>query len=76
MRVAAPLGAAPRRRITYHKAQYSRECNDGIEYSACMSPPPGSDEHERVIFLLWNALNSLPEIQGHRVDAHIILGKA
>ena len=29
------------------------------------------------IFLrLWNALNSLPEIQGRRIDAHIILGKA
>ncbi len=25
-------------------------------------------------FLLWNALNSLPEIQGRRVDAHFILG--
>ena len=24
---------------------------------------------------LWNALNSLPEIQGRRVDAHLILGK-
>ena len=23
---------------------------------------------------LWNALNSLPEIQGRRVDAHFILG--
>ena len=23
---------------------------------------------------LWNALNSLPEIQGRRIDAHIILG--
>lgn len=25
---------------------------------------------------LWNALNSLPEIQGRRIDAHIILGKS
>ena len=25
---------------------------------------------------LWNALNSLPEIQGRRVDAHLILGKS
>ena len=25
---------------------------------------------------LWNALNCLPEIQGRRVDAHLILGKS
>ena len=25
---------------------------------------------------LWNALNSLPEIQGRRIDAYIILGKS
>ena len=25
---------------------------------------------------LWNALNSLPEIQGRRADAHLILGKS
>ena len=25
---------------------------------------------------LWNALNSLPEIQGRRIDTHIILGKS
>ena len=24
---------------------------------------------------LWNALNSLPEVQGRRVDACVILGK-
>ena len=25
---------------------------------------------------LWNALNSLPEVQGVRVEAHLILGKS
>ena len=25
---------------------------------------------------MWNALNSLPEIQGRRVDACVILGKS
>ena len=25
---------------------------------------------------LWNALNSLPEVQGIRVEAHLILGKS
>ncbi len=29
-----------------------------------------------MFFRLWNALNSLPEIQGRRVDAHLILGKS
>ena len=29
-----------------------------------------------LFFRLWNALNSLPEIQGRRVDAHLILGKS
>lgn len=70
--------AAYRRRVTYHKAQYSLDCNDGIEYSACLHEPTPQevlDMKER-FFLLWNALNSLPEIQGRRVDAHLILGKS
>ena len=29
-----------------------------------------------LFFRLWNALNSLPETQGRRVDAHLILGKS
>lgn len=68
--------AAYRRRVTYHKAQYSLDCNDGIEYSACLHEPTPQevlDMKER-FFHLWNALNSLPEIQGRRVDAHFILG--
>ena len=28
-----------------------------------------------MFYLLWNALNSLPEVQGRRVDAYLILGK-
>ena len=68
--------AAYRRRVTYHKAQYSLDCNDGIEYSACLhelTPQEVLEMKER-FFLLWNALNSLPEIQGRRVDVHVILG--
>ena len=35
------------------------------------------DVYKRQRFIrLWNALNSLPEIQGRRIDAHIILGKS
>ena len=32
-------------------------------------------DRKELFFRLWNALNSLPEIQGRRVDAHLILGK-
>lgn len=31
-------------------------------------------ERMELFYRLWNALNSLPETQGRRVDAHIILG--
>ena len=61
-----------------HKAQYSLDCDDGIEYSACLHEPTPQELLERMeLFIrLWNALNSLPEIQGRRIDAHIILGKS
>ena len=70
--------AAYQRRIVRNKAQYSLDCEDGIEYSACVSEPTPQELLERMeLFIrLWNALNSLPEIQGRRIDAHIILGKS
>ena len=82
--VAAELRAdklyelAHQRRIVRNKAQYSLNCDDGIEYSACLSEPTPQELLERMerFCALWNALNTLPEIQGHRVDACIILGKS
>lgn len=82
--VAAELRAdklyelAHQRRIVRNKAQYSLDCDDGIEYSACLSEPTPQELLERMerFCALWNALNTLPEIQGHRVDACIILGKS
>jgi len=70
--------AAYQRRTTRNKAQYSLDCDDGIEYSACLHEPTPQELLERMeTFLrLWNALNSLPEIQGRRIDTHIILGKS
>ena len=67
---------AYQRRLSRHKAQYSLDCDDGIEYSACLHEPTPQELLERMeLFIrLWNALNSLPEIQGRRVDAHFILG--
>ena len=70
--------AAYRRRIIRNRAQYSLDCNDGIEYSVCQHEPSPQDLVERMELFcaLCNALNSLPETQGRRVDAHIILGKS
>ena len=82
--VAAELRAdklyelAHQRRIVRNKARYSLDCDDGIEYSACLSEPTPQELVERMerFCALWNALNTLPEIQGRRVDACIIEGKS
>ena len=70
--------AAYRRRVTRNKAQYSLDCDDGIEYSACLHEPSPEElvlRSER-FFYLWNALNTLPEMQGRRVEACVILGRS
>lgn len=70
--------AAYRRRVARNKAQYSLDCDDGIEYSACLHEPSPEElvlRQER-FFYLWNALNTLPETQGLRIDACIIEGKS
>ena len=80
--VAEELMASKRReaahaeRVRYNKAYYSLDCDDGIEYSACLHEPSPQElmDRKELFFRLWNALNSLPEIQGRRVDAHFILG--
>ena len=57
---------------------HSKDCDDGIEYSACLHDPSprGLLDRKKIFYRLWNALNSLPEVQGRRVDAHLILGKS
>lgn len=57
---------------------YSLDCEDGIEYSACVSEPTPQELLERMELFchLCAALNSLPETQGRRVDACVILGKS
>ncbi len=82
--VAEELTASRRReaahteRVRYNKAYYSLDCDDGIEYSACLHAPSPQEllDRKELFFRLWNALNSLPEIQGRRVDAYLILGKS
>ena len=69
--------AAHAERVRYNKAYYSLDCDDGIEYSACVHEPSPQEllDRKELFFRLWNALNSLPEVQGRRVDAYLILGK-
>ena len=82
--VAEELMASKRReaahaeRVRYNKAYYSLDCDDGIEYSACLHEPSPQElmDRKELFFRLWNALNSLPEMQGVRVEAHLILGKS
>ena len=78
LRASRLYEAAYQRRVIRNKAQYSLDCDDGIEYSACLSEPTPQALLERMerFCVLWNALNSLPEIQGRRVDACVILGKS
>ena len=61
--------AAYQRRTNRNKAQYSLDCDDGIEYSACLHEPTPQELLDRMeLFVhLWNALNFLPEVQGVRV---------
>ena len=77
LRASVRYEAAYQRRLTRHKAQYSLDCEDGIEYSACLHEPTPQELLGRMeLFIrLWNALNSLPGAQGRRVDACVILGK-
>ena len=70
--------AAYQRKVMRNKAQYSLDCDDGSEYSACHHEPSPQEllERKELFYHLWNALNSLPEVQGVRVEAHLILGKS
>ena len=77
LRASVRYEAAYIERARYNKAYYSLDADDGIEYSACLhelTPDEVLELKER-FFHVWNALNSLPEVQGRRVDAHLILGK-
>lgn len=63
--------------MTRNKAQYSLDCDDGIEYSACVFEPSPEElvlRKERLEVLCY-ALNSLSKKQGRRVEARILDGK-
>lgn len=64
------------RRTKRNKAQYSLDAEDGIEADVIyhdMSPYAVIEMMERHC-QLCHALNSLPETQGLRIEAHYILG--
>jgi len=63
-------------RVRYNKAYYSLDAGDGIENEACYINLSPHEIYERQLMRcrLCCALNSLPEAQGTRIDAHFILG--
>jgi len=64
------------RRMYYNKAQYSLDAGDGIEHEAVYVDLSPHEVYELKLRMcrLCRALNSLPEAQGRRVEAHYILG--
>jgi len=66
-------------RIRRNTAFYSLDASDGIEASALIS---NNDNPERIFTMmdkhcsLCRALNSLPEVQGRRVEARYLLGRS
>ena len=63
-------------RVRRNKAYYSLDTGDGIEREACyinMSPHE-IYEHELLHCHVCQALNSLPELQGRRVEAYYLRG--
>ncbi|WP_133968178.1 RNA polymerase sigma factor [Eubacterium limosum] len=61
-----------------NKAQYSLDAGDGIENHIVELEPSAQEilERKERFCHLCRALNSLPEAQGRRIDAHLILGKS
>ena len=66
-------------RIRRNKSYYSLDVGDGIEKSAIVNSP---NDPETALAIkerccrVCRALNSLPEIQGRRIEAHFIHGKS
>ena len=60
-----------------NKAQYSLDAGDGIENRIVEFEPSAQEilERKEQFIRLCRALNSLPDTQGRRIDAHIILEK-
>lgn len=68
--------AAYRRRTYYHKAFYSLDRDDGIEYDALFLSVTPWEVYERKVTLeqLHAAIATLPDKQAKRLSAHYFLG--
>jgi RNA polymerase sigma-70 factor (ECF subfamily) len=70
---------AHERRVKRNKAQYSLDAEDGIESAAVThsvnSPEAVLEMMERHC-RLCRALNSLPDKQGRRIEAHYLIGQS
>ena len=67
------------RQMYRYNAHYTLDANNGIESSAIIdydNSPERIIENSERFCDLCRALNSLPEVQGRRVEAHYILGKS
>lgn len=64
------------RRAKRNKANYSLDAGDGIEHSICEHEPSPEEwlALAHTYTRLCHALNSLPPVQGRRVDAYYLLG--
>ena len=64
------------RRVKRNKAQYSLDAGDGIESRAIYAELSPYEVYELKLRMcrLCRALNSLPETQGRRIDAHYLCG--
>lgn len=66
------------RRMKRNKSNYSLDAGDGIENSIC-EHEPSPEEWLMLAYTytrLCRALNSLPPVQGRRVEAYYLLGKS
>lgn len=68
--------AAYRRRTYYHKAHYSLDRGDGIEYEALFVSLTPCEVYERKVTMeqLHAAIASLPDKQAKRINAHYFMG--
>ncbi len=70
------LEAAYRQRTYYHKAYYSLDRGDGIEYEALFLSMSPCEIYERKVTMeqLYTAIASLSDKQAKRIYAHYFLG--
>lgn len=70
------LEAAYRRRTYYHKAYYSLDRGDGIEYDALFISMTPCEIYERKVTMeqLHAAIASLPDKQAKRISAYYFMG--